>query len=78
MEFTSYKAAGAGGRIVKVDPRHSSNECHRCGVRTSTPIAALFTCDCGIAMNRDHNAAPVILKRSVMVPNVAAAKVVQA
>jgi putative transposase len=78
VEFTSYKAVRAGGRVMKVDPRHSSNECHRCGVTTPTPIGALFTCGCGIAMDRDHNAALVILKRGVVAPDVATVKAVQA
>lgn len=73
MEFTSYKAARAGGRVVRVDPRHSSNECHRCGVRTPTAIGTLFRCSCGIAMDRDHNAALVILKRGVVAPDAKAA-----
>lgn len=74
MEFTSYKAARAGGKVMKVDPKHSSNECHRCGVITPTPIGTLFKCGCGNAINRDHNAALVILNRGVVTPVAATAK----
>ncbi len=78
VDFTSYKAARAGGTVLKVDPKHSSNECHRCGVRTPTPIGSVFVCGCGVAMDRDHNAALVILKRGVVVPDVVAAIAVKA
>lgn len=74
MEFTSYKAVRAGGRVVRVDPRHSSNECHACGVRTPTAIGQTFVCACGVAMNRDHNAALTILRRGVVAPDAKTAK----
>ncbi|MGH3860322.1 RNA-guided endonuclease InsQ/TnpB family protein [Actinokineospora sp.] len=50
----------APGRVVKVDPRHTSQRCSACGVvdRGARESQAVFRCrSCGFACNADVNAA---------------------
>ena len=73
-ELLTYKAARAGGRVVRVNPRNTSNECSRCHAITPSVIGEPFRCrKCGMTMDRDHNAALVIESRGVVVPQVAKA-----
>ncbi len=54
------------GRIVKVQARHTSQTCHRCGYvhRHNRKSQAGFEClACGTTMNADHNSALNILVR---------------
>jgi putative transposase len=68
-ELLTYKAARAGGSVVRVNPRNTSNECSRCHAITPSRIGDLFECHaCGLVMDRDHNAALVIEHRGVVVP----------
>ena len=69
-----YKAA----RVVKVDPRHTSQACAQCGVvdPRSRQTPAAFRCvGCGHEANADHNAAINILNRAGAGPVVEAAYV---
>lgn len=73
-DFLTYKAVRAGGRVVRVNPRNTSNECSRCHAITPSVIGDLFRCrKCGLEMDRDHNAAIVIEYRGVVVPQMARA-----
>jgi putative transposase len=73
-EFLTYKAARAGESVIRVNPRNTSNECSRCHAITPSVIGDLFSCSkCGLTMDRDHNAALVILDRGVVVPETLAA-----
>ena len=73
-ELLTYKAARAGGSVVRVDPRNTSNECSRCHAITPSRIGDLFSCRrCGLTMDRDHNAALVIEHRGVVAPQTARA-----
>lgn len=73
-EFLTYKAARAGGLVVRVNPRNTSNECSRCHAITPSKIGDLFSCHkCGLKMDRDHNAALVIEFRGVVAPTAMAA-----
>jgi len=73
-ELLTYKAARAGGSVIRVNPRNTSNECHRCHAVTPSKIGDLFQCrKCGLEMDRDHNAALVIEYRGVVAPGVARA-----
>jgi putative transposase len=73
-ELLTYKAARAGGSVIRVDPRNTSNECSRCHAITPSRIGDLFSCrKCGLEMDRDHNAALVIEYRGVVAPQVAKA-----
>jgi putative transposase len=61
-QMLSYKA----GRLVKVDPRYTSQTCSTCGTqdKTSRKSQAVFECtNCGFHGNADINAAINILMR---------------
>ncbi len=57
--FTAYKAEARGVQVVKVDPRHTSQTCSRCGhqARTNRRSQSLFLCrQCGYCLSADLNA----------------------
>lgn len=57
--FTAYKAQERGQLVVKVDPRHTSQTCSRCGYqhRSNRRSQSLFKCrQCGYSLNADLNA----------------------
>jgi IS605 OrfB family transposase len=57
--FLSYKAAERGIQVVKIDPRHTSQTCSRCGhqARNNRRSQSLFLCrQCGYQLNADLNA----------------------
>jgi putative transposase len=66
ISMLDYKAAKAGGLLVKVDPRGTSEECSGCGSAAHKMTAKrMHKCsDCGLVLDRDHNAAQVILSRA--------------
>jgi IS605 OrfB family transposase len=58
--FIAYKAEERGISVVRVDPRHTSQTCSRCGyqARNNRRSQALFLCrQCAYALNADLNAA---------------------
>ena len=60
LGFICYKAALAGIQIVEEDPRHTSQQCSRCGhtERGNRPRQAAFRCTaCGYEVHADLNAA---------------------
>ena len=64
--FLDYKAAARGIRVEKVDPRHTSQTCSRCGFqhRYNRRSQALFHCrSCGYQLNADYNAAKNIREK---------------
>ncbi len=61
--FLAYKAQARGMQVVKVDPRHTSQQCSRCGhiARTNRRSQSLFLCRaCGYCCNADLNASYTI------------------
>ena len=62
----SYKAEGAGSRVILVNPENTTKECSRCGVLTDKDLSERqHNCpSCGLRMDRDHNAAINILRRA--------------
>ena len=57
--FLAYKAQERGIQVVKVDPRHTSQQCSRCGHqhRSNRRSQSLFLCRaCGYSLNADLNA----------------------
>lgn len=57
--FTAYKAEARGIEVVKVDPRHTSQQCSRCGyqARNNRRSQSLFLCrQCGYCCHADLNA----------------------
>jgi len=66
--FLAYKARRAGVPLVEVDPRYTSQTCHRCGHRDkrNRPDQETFHCrSCGVVAHADHNAALNIAQRGV-------------
>src|SRR4051794_4093879 len=64
----AYKAEEAGGRVVCVNPRGSSQTCARCGERDRrSRRGATFCCTaCGHRADADVNAAEVLLGRALV------------
>lgn len=57
--FLTYKAQEQGIRVVKIDPRHTSQTCSRCGYqhRSNRRSQSLFLCkQCNYCLNADLNA----------------------
>ena len=61
----SSKAEEAGGQVISVDPKNTSQQCSNCGeiVRKSLAVR-VHRCDCGLVLDRDINAARNILARA--------------
>ena len=56
-----YKAARAGGRVVRVDPRGTSQTCPQCGIiKPKARGEDTHRCACGCVLDRDGAAAMVI------------------
>jgi len=66
ISFTDYKAANAGGRMAKVNPRGTSQECDCCGLVTPKTLSdRVHDCPgCGAVEDRDVHAAKVIKYRA--------------
>jgi len=65
VKMTVYKAEEAGGRVVLVDPKYTSQECSVCHARVKIVLAnRIFKCPCcGLVICRDINAARIVLQR---------------
>jgi putative transposase len=61
----AYKAEGVGGRLIKVNPRNTSQLCSQCDEIVKKPLSTrLHECpSCGLVMDRDLNGALNVLKR---------------
>ncbi len=61
------KAANAGRQLVLVNPAYTSKSCSNCGqlFQDFTLSVRWVTCECGLSLARDHNAALNILKRAI-------------
>lgn len=56
-----YKAAKAGGELIKVDPRGTSQTCPECGTIAKKALGErVHRCDCGCTLDRDVAAAMVV------------------
>ncbi|MDP7079777.1 MAG: transposase [Candidatus Undinarchaeales archaeon] len=66
IQYTTYKAEEAGGKVVLVDPKNTSQMCSRCGMLVKKDLSVrVHSCwNCGLAIDRDLNAALNILNRS--------------
>jgi len=64
VNYTTYKAEGAGRRVVKVNPRNTSKACSRCGALVEKDLSVrVHSCPhCGLTLDRDENAALNILR----------------
>lgn len=64
-----YKAEKAGGKVVEVDPKYTSQICPECGTVAKKDLSQRrHECACGCDMDRDHAAAVVILSRAMQGP----------
>ncbi len=63
VRYTTSKAAEAGRRVVRVDPRNTSQRCSRCGQLVQKDVSVrVHACPiCGLVIDRDENAAINIL-----------------
>lgn len=65
IAMTSYKAANAGGEVVMVDPRGTSQTCPECGtVAKKTLAERTHRCSCGCVLDRDVASAMVVHQRA--------------
>jgi putative transposase len=67
MQYMAYKAADAGRRVVLVDPCNTSQMCSGCGSIVPKDLSVrIHNCpQCGLVLDRDHNAALNILARGL-------------
>lgn len=65
-QYLTYKAENAGREMAFVDPAYTSKCCSSCGVmfQDFDLSTRWVTCDCGLSLDRDHNAALNILSRA--------------
>jgi putative transposase len=59
FSFISYKAEARGLEVTRIDPRHTSQTCSKCGyqARNNRRSQSLFLCrTCGYCLNADLNA----------------------
>jgi len=66
--MVAYKAESAGCKVVFVDPKDTTKECSVCGIKTEMALSErTHKCAvCGFSIDRDINAARVILKRATV------------
>ncbi len=61
-----YKAERAGVRVVKVDPKGTTQVCSNCGRTGHKELwNRVHECECGLKIDRDFNSAREILKRAL-------------
>jgi putative transposase len=64
--FIAYKGQEHGNCVERIDPRHTSQTCSRCGFqhRSNRRSQSLFKCrQCGYSLNADYNAAKNIREK---------------
>jgi putative transposase len=63
-DFLTYKLTNNGGQLIKVKPHYTSQDCSSCGTRIkkSLSIRTHICTNCGLVLDRDHNAALNIQK----------------
>jgi len=68
FELLNYKLKERGGKLIRVDPKHTSQTCNTCGCvsKESRQSQSKFVCTaCGYTANADTNAAKNILVRGI-------------
>ena len=62
IEILVDKAESAGNKVVKIDPRYSSQICPQCGLHKKKELSErIHSCSCGLVIDRDVAAAMNIL-----------------
>jgi putative transposase len=60
------KAESAGRKVVKIDPKNTTQMCSSCGELVKKELKDRWhKCSCGLELSRDHNAAINILKKGI-------------
>jgi putative transposase len=64
VNVLTYKAASAGGQVVRINPRFTTQKCSKCGelVQKSLSVRTHICPSCGYVADRDVNAAQNILQ----------------
>lgn len=63
QQYCRYKAANAGREVLFVNPKYTSQTCSGCGKRVKKLLSERwYSCECGVSLDRDHNAALNILR----------------
>jgi putative transposase len=64
LTILSCKAASAGGQVIRINPRYTTQKCSKCGelVQKSLSVRTHICPACGYVADRDVNAAQNILK----------------
>jgi putative transposase len=67
VSMLDYKAEKAGGHLIRVDPRNTSQKCSGCGELVPKLLAVrTHACpSCGLVIDRDHNASLNILRAGI-------------
>src|SRR3990167_5373713 len=66
IQMLEFKAERAGVRVVKVEPRGTTQICSSCGTKVHKELwNRTHKCTCGLEINRDYNSAMNILKRAL-------------
>jgi putative transposase len=67
VSMLDYKAAKAGGHLIRVDPRNTSQKCSGCGELVPKLLAVrTHACPtCGLNIDRDHNASLNIFRAGI-------------
>ena len=65
IQWLTHYVSQNGGWVVPVNPAHTSQRCHKCGVKVSHPTHEVSVCPEHGAMDRDVNAAVNIAARAV-------------
>lgn len=70
LEMLAYKVEETGSQLIKVDPRGTSQFCSSCGCHVPKDLSVrVHHCpECGLVLDRDHNAAINILHRALNPP----------
>lgn len=65
IQILTYKAESAGGVVILVDPKNTSQQCSKCGEIVFKSLdVRVHKCSCGCELDRDMNAAINILARA--------------
>jgi putative transposase len=64
LDILTYKAGSAGGQVIRINPRYTTQKCFKCGelVQKSLSVRTHICPHCGYVADRDVNAAQNILK----------------
>ena len=67
IQMLCYKAERAGSRVVKVEPRGTTQECSNCGETVHKELwHRTHSCSCGFVADRDYNSAINILQKALL------------